>query len=157
MSKDGKEPIAADFGAGSPERREPREIEENAKKEVKRFLEYYCIDTTGQDENTTAVRLASEKLEKAVVQGRLKFEERNGDMWVIQALIKPIGPKKELEYRELDGKAKLQMKHNIDTDVAGKIQSLMGSLCGLGGAPMMNLKSVDLSTMESIGLVFLLA
>jgi hypothetical protein len=155
---DGKEPeLVSALGAGDSEQAEPWALEENAKVEVDKFLQYYRIDVTGQDENTQAVRLASEKLVKAVMEGRLKFEMRDGDMWVIQKLIKPLGNRMELEYRELDGKAKLQMKHNIDTDTHGKIQSLMGGLCKLGGAVLSNLKSVDLSTMESIGLVFLLA
>lgn len=156
MKPDGKEPKQG-IGAGSPDPKEPKWSEETAKKEVDKFLEYYRIDTTGQDENTTAVRLASEKLEKAVMEDRLAFEMRDGDMWVIHKLLKPLGGNTVLEYRELDGKAKLNMKHNIDTDTAGKLQSLMGALCKLGGAVMSNLKGVDLSTMESIGLVFLLA
>jgi hypothetical protein len=161
MKKDGKEPITNDLvGAGSPDEDAPKISEENAIREVDRFLRYYRVDTSGQDENTSAVRVAREKLIKATMEGRLMFEVRDdGDMWVVQKLLKPIGkpPKDQIEYRELDGKAKLQMKHNIDSDTHGKIQSLMGGLCRLGGAVISNMKSVDLSTMESLGLVFLLA
>lgn len=137
--------------------KEPIISEENAQRAVNYFLKYYRVDSTGQDENTVAVRTASEKLTKAVMEGRLIFEIRDGDMFVTQKLIKPLGPRSEIEYGELNGKAKLQMKHNIDTDTHGKIQSLMGGLCKLGGTVLSGLKGADLSTMESVGLVFLLA
>ncbi len=156
----GKEPKQGDtpLGLGSPEAAPPKISEDNATKQVDAFLQYYRVDVTGQDENTSAIRVAREKLVRATMEGRLEFEMRDGDMWVIQTLLKPLAQgKNTIEYRELDGKAKLQMKHNADTDTHGKIQSLMGGLCKLGGAVMSNMKSVDLSTMESLGLVFLLA
>lgn len=158
MSKDGKGPQVDPIGSGSPEEDKPKVSEENATRAVDGFLKYYRIDTSGQDENTASIRVAREKLLTATMEGRLEFEIRDGDMWVIQTLLKPLTKgQSKIEYRELDGKAKLQMKHNIDTDTHGKIQSLMGGLCKLGGAVMSNMKSVDLSTMESLGIVFLLA
>lgn len=159
MTTQGKEPVAGSPpGSGSPGDAKPKISEDNAIRAVDGFLKYYRVDPTGQDENTSAIRVAREKLLGATMEGRLEFEMRDGDMWVIQTLLKPLTQGNDkVEYRELDGKAKLQMKHNADTDTHGKIQSLMGGLCKLGGAVMSNMKSVDLSTMESLGLIFLLA
>ncbi|NIQ95215.1 MAG: hypothetical protein GWN87_14130, partial [Desulfuromonadales bacterium] len=138
MDPKGKEPQAVSrLGSGSPEEEKPKFSEENATAMVDGFLRYYRIDTTGQNENTSSIRVAREKLIGATMEGRLEFEMRDGDMWVIQTLLKPLTPgSNKIEYRELDGKAKLQMKHNDDNDTHGKIQSLMGGLSKLGGAVM---------------------
>lgn len=127
--------------------------EKVARQELDKMLDYYEIDLDEIEEKELkkAIKAGYDRLVKAVRLGRLTFEITDG-IKVIQTL-RTTGEK--IEYREIDGKAKSAMAGKKDTDFYGKSYALMGNLCDVGETGILKLKSVDLSLVEVLGLIFL--
>ena len=129
--------------------------EEAAIEQIDVLFDYYEIDIAGlpkaQKQVTEAAR---RKLIKAIRIGRV---EVGLDADGIIAVKQNIRNGEPLIYREIDGKAKVAMSGKDDGDAYGRAYAMMGSLCGLGEAAIISLKSHDLSVVECLGMVFLQA
>lgn len=123
-----------------------------AKNELKKMLDYYEIDIAEIEDKDLkrAIQQGYDRLIKAVRLGRLEVKLENG----IQ-IIQTLRNGSKLTYREIDGVAKTEMAGKDEKDHYGKAYCLMGSLCGLGDGAIKQLKSVDLSLAEVLGLIFL--
>jgi len=134
---------------------------ENAQKQLDTLLDYYDLDLDDiSDENVhNAITSSCNKLLKAIKKGRLEIKEEDDTLNVYQYLKKPIGGKEGsltvIKYREIDGRSKIAMKDNKESDYHGKIYSFLGGLSKEGGAVIMRLKGVDISIAECLGALFL--
>jgi plasmid stabilization system protein ParE len=126
---------------------------ESAQNELKKMLDYYEIDIEAiEDENLKrAIGQGYDRLVKAVRLGRLKIKLEKG-IEIIQ-ILRSNG--NEISYREIDGVSKMEMAGKKQDDYYGKSYALMGSLCGMGESAIKQLKGVDLSLCEVLGLIFL--
>lgn len=126
--------------------------EQNAKLELKKMFDYYeiDIDEIENKEHRKAIQAGYDRLVKAVRLGRLKIKIENG-ITVTQKLRNDD----EIIYREIDGKAKAEMDGKAAEAHNQKMHSLLGSLSGLGEGAIKQLKGVDLSLAEVLGLIFL--
>ena len=126
---------------------------ENAKNELNKMLDYYEFEISEiEDERAKlAIEQGYNRLIKAVRLGRLEIKIVDG----IKIVQKLKDGNKEIEYREIDGIAKMEMAGKKEDDLYGKAYALMGSLSGLGENYIKKLKGVDLSLTEVLGLIFL--
>lgn len=126
---------------------------ENAKNELQKMLDYYEIeiDELEDDDLKKAIQQGYDRLVKAVRLSRLEIKIEDG----IKIIQKLRDGTKVIEYREIDGKAKTEMAGKKVDDNYGKAYALMGALSGLGESAIKNLKGVDLSLCEVLGLIFL--
>ncbi len=127
---------------------------ETARGEVQKLLDYYelSIDEIEDETMRNAIKQGYDRLVKAVRLGRLMVDTGGNGIQVVQEL-RSSG--QTIMYREIDGNAKTAMAGKKADDHYGKAYSLMGSLSGLGEAAIRNLKGVDLSLAEVLGLIFL--
>ena len=125
---------------------------DSAKNELQKMLDYYEIDIDEIEDKKLkdAIKSGYDRLIKAVRLGRLEVKTDN-EIKVIQTLRNDT----KIEYREIDGKAKVQMAGKKEDDYYGKSYALMGSLSGLGENAISQLKGVDLSLAEVLGMIFL--
>ena len=128
---------------------------EAAREQLDVLYSYYEIDFDDMPEKLgEALKATDRKLVKAVQKGRIEIgTDDNGIIKVTQH----IRNGEPLEYREIDGSAKIAMGGKDENDSYGKAYALMGSLCGLGETAITQLKSHDLSVVECLGTVFLQA
>ena len=134
----------------------PREI---AEKQVDLFLDFYDIDIeedATDTQNRNALNAAKRKLVKHVMRGRIEITGDDDDLKVKQIFKTPVNDVSELNYKVIGGVAKKQMKNAEDSDISGKIYALIGSLTGWNGNSVAKLTGVDMSAVESLGLLFLL-
>lgn len=125
---------------------------EVAKEQLDSLVEYYDIDIESDDvDQARARQSACDKVIRAIRAGRLEINKET--MVVVQTLKND----NKLTYRELDGKAKVEMGKRSNDDTHGKIYSLLGSLSGVGFNGITALKGKDLTLAESLGILFLLA
>lgn len=125
----------------------------SAHDELNKMLDYYEIDIDEiEDEDLRKAILGGiGRLVKAIRLGRLEIKIEDG-IKIIQTL---RDGSKKIEYKEIDGVAKMEMAGKNEKDYYGKSYALMGSLSGLGEAAIKNLKSVDISLVEVLGMIFL--
>jgi hypothetical protein len=128
---------------------------EAARAQLDTLYEYYEIDFNELPEELgKALRATDLKLLKSVRLGRVEISlDDNSIIKVVQN----IRSGEPLEYREIDGQAKVAMGGKDEKDHYGKAYALMGALCGLGETAITQLKSHDLSVAECLGTVFLQA
>lgn len=141
---------------------EMRISQENAEKEMEKYLAYFDlnIDELKSEQSNSdrrdALQSSYDRLIKAVRKGRLEVKTDGGEdgdeIQLIQTVGK-IGKETKLIYKELSGAAKVAMKDAETNDDYGRVYALAGSLNGLGMAGMKKLKGRDLSTAESIGAI----
>jgi hypothetical protein len=126
---------------------------ETAQAELQKMLDYYeiDIDEIEDKELKKAIKAGYDRLIKAVRLERLQVITEDG-IKIIQKL-KSNGS--TVEYREIDGKSKMAMAGKDEKDYYGKSYALMGSLSGLGENVISNMKGVDLSLVETLGMIFL--
>jgi Glu-tRNA(Gln) amidotransferase subunit E-like FAD-binding protein len=126
---------------------------ELAENELQKMLDYYeiDIDEIEDKELKKAIKAGYDRLIKAVRLERLQVITENG-IKIIQTL---KSNKSTVEYREIDGKSKMAMAGKDEKDYYGKSYALMGSLSGLGENAISNMKGVDLSLVETLGMIFL--
>ena len=120
--------------------------------ELKKMLDYYEIDIDEIEDKDLkrAITQGYDRLIKAARMGRLKVNLENG-IQVIQTLRNGT----VITYEEISGTAKTEMAGKAPDDHYGKSYALMGSLSGLGEGAIKQLKGVDLSLAEVLGLIFL--
>jgi len=131
---------------------------ENAQKQLNTLLEYYDLDLDDISDETVykAIESSCNKLLKAIRKGRIEIKEENETINVYQHLKKPVSEgKTTIVYKEIDGRSKIAMKDNSETDYHGKIYSFLGGLSGEGADVIMVLKGVDISIAECLGALFL--
>jgi Glu-tRNA(Gln) amidotransferase subunit E-like FAD-binding protein len=126
---------------------------ELAENELQKMLDYYeiDIDEIEDKELKKAIKAGYDRLIKAVRLERLQVVTEDG-IKIIQTL-KSNGS--TMEYREIDGKSKMAMAGKDEKDYYGKSYALMGSLSGYGENVISNMKGVDLSLVETLGMIFL--
>lgn len=127
---------------------------QTAKNELKKMMDYYEIeiDEIEDQDLKKAIKQGYERLTKAVMKGRLKVSIDDKGITVIQTL-KSTG--KELKYKEINGEAKMAMAGKQADDYYGKSYALMGSLSEVGESAIKQMKGVDLSLVEVLGMIFL--
>lgn len=126
--------------------------EKSAKEILQQILDYYEIDINEIDDKEfkKAIKRGMGRLIKAIRLGRLEV--------IIEEEIKIIQTTKngeQIEYREIDGQAKVAMGSKEENDIYGRSYAMMGSLCDLGESAIIKLKGVDLSLVEVLGMLFL--
>lgn len=123
---------------------------EVAEKQLDIFFDYYELDIEediASETSRDAVKASAKRIVKAIRSGRVEITNDDG-----LKIIQIVGEEK-LEYKELDGKCKI-LTDKYDGNYA-KIYAMAGYLNGLGLDGMKNLKAVNLSIAESIGMLFL--
>lgn len=127
---------------------------QTAKNELKKMMDYYEIEIDEIEDNDLkkAIQQGYDRLVKAVKKGRLKIKIDEKGIIVIQTL-KSTG--KELHYKEINGEAKMAMAGKQVDDYYGKSYALMGSLSEVGETAIRQMKGVDLSLAEVLGMIFL--
>jgi formylmethanofuran dehydrogenase subunit A len=123
--------------------------EEDARKQLDGFLAHYDFDPAEIDDSALkgTVESAIKGLVKQIRRGRL---ELNPDGTAKQTL----EDGSILTYAELGAQAKKAMRGD-NTDLYGKMYSLVGSLTGVGETGILKIKGIDMSIVENIALVFL--
>jgi hypothetical protein len=131
--------------------------EESARKTFDEFIDYYEIDPEDikETEAKNGLERVVEKMIKYIRLGRVEIKIEKEGMKVIQHLKRPPGEMKEIEYGEISGRNKTQMKDKNPNDFHGRLYAMMGSLSGLGEKAMLDLKGVDLALVECLGALFL--
>jgi len=131
--------------------------EENAQKQVDLFSSYYEIepDDIENEDAKKAVAQMLNKLKRYVMKARVEIKIENDSLLIHQTLKKPVKNLTTVTYKELTGLARVRMKDRDENDNYGKVYSLMGGLCGESDSTMLLFSGVDLSTMETIGGLFL--
>jgi len=127
---------------------------ETAKENLEKMFEYYeiNIDEIEDEELRKHIKAGYDRLVKAVRLGRLEIDVSGKGIQIMQTLRSGGDP---IIYREIDGAAKCEMDGFPAQAYNKKAQALMGALSGLGMGAIKNLKSVDLSLAEVLGLIFL--
>ena len=129
--------------------------EDAAREQMDVLYDYYEIDLDSLDGDVrSAVKQSEQKLVKAIRIGRLEIALNDDGVITVTQHVRGG---EVLEYREIDGKAKVAMGSKEAGDHYGRAYALMGSLCGHGDAVIIKLKGPDLSTVECLGTVFLQA
>jgi hypothetical protein len=130
---------------------------EVAHDQVMVLLDYYGIDVNDLDgkQNKQAMVSTLNKVVGFVREGLVEIALKDGALTITQALVKPPGEVKTIEYGEVHGKHKTAMDGKGDDSNYTKIYALMGSLSGLGDTAIKALKGKDLSVVECLGTVFL--
>jgi hypothetical protein len=130
---------------------------ESAQEQVDLFASYYELepDDIENEDAKKAVSMMLGKLKRYVMKTRVEIQMDGDSLKVIQKLRKPINGLDTVVYKELTGLARVRMKDREDNDNYGKVYSLMGGLCGEPDSTMLKFSGVDLSTMETIGGLFL--
>jgi len=125
---------------------------ESAENEMKKLLDYYEIKIDAiEDENLKkAIKQGYDRAIQAVRRKRLQIKLENG----IQ-VIQTTRNGGIFTYREIDGSAKCAMDGYPAEAMYKRAYALLGSLSGDGEKAIMNLKGVDLSLAEVLGLLFL--
>jgi len=126
---------------------------EAATGEVQKIFDYYEIevDEIEDKDQKKFIKANYDRMVKAVRLGRLEVSTEKG-FSVIQHL---RDGKETIEYKEIDGQAKVATAGKDATDFYGRIYAVMGSLSGLGEGGIKKLKGVDLSLCEVLGAAFL--
>jgi len=124
----------------------------NAKDELQKMFDYYEIDIDDMDDKDLkkAIKSGFSQLVKGTMKGRLHIKLDNGIK-----IIQTTRNKTEIIYREIDGNAKAEMDGFGATDFYGKSYALMGAISELGADAIKQLKGVDLSMAETLGMIFL--
>jgi len=126
-----------------------------ARAQLDMLYAYYEIDFDElPKEQGNALKATDLKLLKSVRLGRIEIGVNSNNVITV---VQNTRNGEQLVYREIDGKAKVAMGNKGENDSYGKAYALMGSLCGVGEAGVTQLKSHDLSVVECLGTVFLLA
>lgn len=122
---------------------------------VMSIFKYYEIDPSEIEDKEQKKFIAAnyDRLVKAARLGRLEVETEKG-IKVIQHLKESS---EKIEYKEIDGNAKVATAGKETTDFYGRIYAVQGSLSGLGETGIKKLKGVDLSLCEVLGAIFLAA
>jgi len=134
-------------------KKEYKLTKKNAGNELQKMFDYYEIDIEEIEDKDLkkAIMQGYDRLIKAVRLERLEIKTEEG-IKVIQTL-RSNGEK--ITYREIDGIAKAAMDGKDLNALNQKAHALMGSLSGLGEGAIKQLKGVDLSLAEVLGLIFL--
>lgn len=123
--------------------------EEAAKAQVDILIEYYDIDREKE-----LPKSAIPDLERHIMRGRVTIELVDDELKVYQNFKKPINETTGLEYKEISGMNKKQMKSAAKSHIE-QVHSLMASLSGGGADKIARLSGVDMSAMEALGNLFL--
>ena len=143
---------------------------ERATEIVEEFLDSYEIDLEEdleeeEDEDGKKVdpaklaRQTMKKLTKAVMSGRLEFEEDSDDngMVAVQHLKTKVGDVSSLRWEGITGQAKTVLKDldNKKDSSFAKVYKLTAVLTGTSDVTVRKLKNLDLSTAEVLTTLFL--
>lgn len=136
--------------------------EESARAELQKFYDYYEIEIDELDKESEdseikvgnqALKKLQTKLLKAIMKGKLEFEDNEKGFFIIQNLRNG----QKLTYKEIDGQAKTEMGKKREKDYNGQCYALLGYLCGGGEYVIKQLKGPELSLAEAIGTTLLLS
>lgn len=127
---------------------------ESAKKELKKFYDYYEVDLEDfPKESQEALQIIEPVIIRGIQRGLIEFKEDDEKGFVVIQKLK--GDRGEITYKELNGDAKMAMNSKSENDTSGRCYALLGSLSGEGAAVIRKLKGPDLKRAEHIGAVFL--
>lgn len=123
---------------------------EVAEEQLNIFLDHYELDIDediASETSRDAVKSSVKRIIKGIRSGRVEITNDDG-----LKIVQIVGEEK-LVYKPLDGKCKV-LTDKYDGNYA-KIYALAGYLNDLGLEGMKNLKDLNLSIAESIGMLFL--
>ena len=128
---------------------------EAAEDQLQLFKNYYMIDEddTDDDDQRLALTIASKKLVKHIRRGHLTITADNDSLQVVQ--IKLNGD--ELPYHVLSGRHKVSMDKKTGDSRYKKSYTLIGSITKIGYEPISKFEGPDLSVVENLSVLFLLA
>lgn len=121
---------------------------------VNAFLNYYDLsenDLKNKDQKDM-FNTCIDKIVKAITEGRMSIKENEKGY---PEITQKLQSGELLVYGVLSGRSKVAMKDCEDSDMYGRIYALIGSLTGVGGSAIEEIKGKDLSLAESIGFLFL--
>jgi hypothetical protein len=128
--------------------------QEIAEQQIDSLFEYYDIDIEMLNEDeANAIQGAKLKLIKMVRRGFVTVLTE-GDSCIVKHTALTG---QEYTYKELTGLAKTSMGKHKREDMHGRIYALMGALAGLPFNTIAKMKGRDMTIVECLGLVFLLA
>jgi len=132
---------------------------EVAKNQLNILLDYYEINPEEEtkEETKESLEQAIAQVEKAIRKGRVTIRETEEGLEVSQKLKKPLGEADTIKYKELCGAAKVEMEKNCKINHNyKKIYALCAAMSSLPETFFHKIRGVDMSTAESLGLIFLL-
>ncbi len=131
---------------------------ENAEQMFSELLDYYDLEVDEDSEDVTERLIAGmkKKFVRAFMRGRLELDSRDGRLFVIQHL---RGPSKTIEngvieYKPLNGRARVAMKSDKDSNHYARIYQMLSVLAGLPEASIRNLEGADLGLAEDLATLF---
>lgn len=129
--------------------------EEPAREQVMDLLDYYDIDMTpSSDKGALTVEKSLDFLTNCVRRGTLEVKRNEkGKMEVVHLL----STGDTLTYKEINSQAKLAMEKFDQDATYSRVYAFMGSLCGLGKAAIEKLGPKDLTVVENLGTLFIIA
>lgn len=120
---------------------------ESAREELKRFYEYYELDREELNQKQIeAIEPIEEHIIKGLQKGMIEFTDDNGF-----TIVQKLKSGETVNYKEMNGHAKMAMSKKSETDYTGQNYALLGSLSGLGQAGIVALRGPDLKRAEMIG------
>lgn len=128
---------------------------QSAADQMKIFLDFYDIDQNDIviEQGPEAIETILNRLIRAISTGNIEIQDNGAK--VVQHLKKPIGELSTITYGELSATNKMAMDGLAANKNNAKVLALMGSLAGVPGSALMNIKGVDLSIMERLFTLFM--
>lgn len=128
--------------------------QESARESLNVFLEYYEIDISLlPDGQRVGVEASLAKAESAIMRGKLEIAlGSEGVVSVTQYVGKE---RKKLEYAELNGLHKVQMKKAAENAHHERAYILVGGMTGVGLDGILKLKGADLGLAEVMGSLYM--
>ena len=122
------------------------------------LLNYYDIDPDDANESMRdAVKSSVAKIKKCVKRGILEVGNGKLGPIIIHKLQNSEAENQTVEYGTMTGNNKLEMDKKEIKEAYGRNYALMASLAGLAPDAIRKFRGVDLSIVESLGVIFLLA
>lgn len=128
---------------------------ESAEKEFDKLLDYYEIEEEdlgkGQKRALNAMKPI---IIKGIQKGKISVGENDSGEFTIKQVLKSGT---EVIYKELDGKAKVEMEKVSEDQPLTRCYVLMGYLSGIGTAGIHKFRAKDIARAEAIGTMLLLS
>lgn len=130
---------------------------ESAEKEYDKITEYYEIDREDMAaDQIEALDELKKIIVKAMMKGRVEITENSEGEFRIKQILKNK-EKTEVFYKEIDGKAKVEMEKISMSSPITRCYILLGYLSGLGTGAIHKFKGKDATIAEAIGTTLLLS
>ena len=131
--------------------------DEPAQKQLDILLDYYDIDLDDESEKMReAVKSSISKVKKCIMRGFVEITEGKSGPIINHKMQNSEGDQ-TVTYATMTGNNKLEMDKKEIKESYGRNYALMASLAGMAPDTIRKFKGIDLSIVESLGVIFLLA